>query len=163
MRPDTDLLIPVLEQARALGFLGPGPVATHIRHAEGFVATAEQTLGRSPGRFADLGTGGGVPGLVLAACWPEAEGVFVETGQRRCVWLREAIDDLAFVGRIEVVEARAEAIGRPGAYREGFELVTARSFAGPAITAEIGAGLLAVGGVLVVSEPPDSDGSRWPV
>ena len=36
-------------------------------------------------------------------------------------------------------------------------MVTARSFAEPAVTAEIAAGLVAVGGVLVVSEPPEPD------
>ena len=48
-------------------------------------------------------------------------------------------------------------VGRPGPHREHFEVVTARSFAGPAVTAEIAAGFVAVGGVLVVSEPPDPD------
>jgi 16S rRNA (guanine527-N7)-methyltransferase len=41
--------------------------------------------------------------------------------------------------------------------------VTARSFAPPAVTAEIASGLVQVGGVLIVSEPPDDDDGRWPV
>jgi 16S rRNA (guanine527-N7)-methyltransferase len=41
-------------------------------------------------------------------------------------------------------------------------VVTARSFAGPAATAEIAAGLVRVGGVLVVSDPPEPDPQRWP-
>jgi hypothetical protein len=39
--------------------------------------------------------------------------------------------------------------------------VVARLFAAPAVTAEIGAAFVAVGGVLVVSEPPGGRGERW--
>ena len=55
-------LTAVLERARALGALGPGPVEDHITHAQRFVdALADQT-----GRVLDLGSGGGIPGLVIA-------------------------------------------------------------------------------------------------
>jgi 16S rRNA (guanine527-N7)-methyltransferase len=162
MAPEFEVLNQVLERARAAGFLGPGPVEPHIRHSEGFAAAVESALGRQPRNFADLGTGGGIPGLVLGVRWVEARGIFVESGQRRCVWLREAVCQLGIEGRIEVVEARAEAAARPGPRREQFEAVTARSFAEPAITAEIAAGLVGLGGVLVVSEPPEPDPERWP-
>jgi 16S rRNA (guanine527-N7)-methyltransferase len=39
--------------------------------------------------------------------------------------------------------------------------VVARSFGPPAVTAECAAPLLVVGGLAVVSEPPDSTGERW--
>ncbi len=152
----------VLARAREAGFLGPGPVEPHITHSEGFAGAVEGALGREPRNFADLGTGGGVPGLVLGQRWRETPGILVETGQRRCAWLREAAGLLSLEGRIEVVEDRAEAVGRPGPWRERFEVVTARSFAEPAVTAEIAAGLVEVGGILVVSEPPAPDPGRWP-
>jgi 16S rRNA (guanine527-N7)-methyltransferase len=151
-----------LEQARTAGFLGPGPVEPHIHHAQGFAAAVEAALGREPENFADLGTGGGVPGLVLGVQWPRARGVLVESGQRRCAWLREAVLQLDLEDRIDVLEERAEKIGHPGDWRERFDAVTARSFAGPAVTAEIAAGLVKVGGVLVVSEPPTPEPRRWP-
>ena len=68
----------------------------------------------------------------------------------------------ASTDRVEVRQERAELVGRAREYREQFELVTARSFAEPAVTAEIAAGLVAVGGILVVSEPPEPDGAAWP-
>ena len=40
--------------------------------------------------------------------------------------------------------------------------MTARSFARPAITAEIASGLVRVGGVVIVSDPPDAPAERWP-
>jgi 16S rRNA (guanine527-N7)-methyltransferase len=152
----------VLEDARSAGFLGPGPVEAHLEHAAGFAVAAEGALGREPANFVDLGTGGGVPGLWLGLRWDAARGILVESGHRRCVGLRAGLARLGLDGRIAVVEDRAETAGAPGIYRESFEVVTARSFAVPAVTAEIAAGLVQVGGVLIVSEPPERSAARWP-
>jgi 16S rRNA (guanine527-N7)-methyltransferase len=157
-----EVLRQVLEDARTAGFLGPGPIEPHLRHAEGFAHAAEAALRREPGAFADLGTGGGVPGLALALRWPESWAILVDSNQRRCAALREAVERLGIARRVEVLEERAEAVGRPGEQREAFDLVTARSFAEPAVTAEVAAGLVRIGGVLVVSEPPTSENERWP-
>lgn len=161
MRAPGDVLHERLEVARAAGFLGPGPIGPHIRHAEGFAVAAEDALGRTPASYADLGTGGGIPGLVLALRWPGIRAVFVDSNSRRAAGLVESVAALDLDDRVEVAHERAELVGRNERLRERFELVTARSFAEPAVTAEIGTGLLAVDGILVVSEPPESDGSRW--
>jgi 16S rRNA (guanine527-N7)-methyltransferase len=157
-----DALRQVLEDARTAGFLGPGPIEAHFDHAMGFAAAVERALGRPPASFVDLGTGGGVPGLALALYWTSVRGILVESAHRRSAFLREAIERVGVRDRIDVVEDRAEALGRVPTYREAFEVATARSFAGPAVTAEIAAGLVAVGGALVVSEPPEPDSRRWP-
>src|SRR5260221_2236451 len=162
MSPVREELRQVLEDARAAGFLGPGPVEAHLQHAQGFAEAAEAALGHSPAHFVDLGTGGGIPGLVIGARCSRSRGVFIESNRRRCAALRDAVVRLGLENRVEVLEQRAEAAGRQGTYREGFELVTARSFAEPAVTAEIGAGLVKIGGILVVSEPPEPDAHRWP-
>jgi 16S rRNA (guanine527-N7)-methyltransferase len=162
MGPEIEALRAALERARAAGFLGPGPIEPHLDHAVGFAEAAEAALGREPVDFADLGTGGGIPGLVLALRWAGARGAFIDSNQRRGAGLREAVLGLGLEDRIEVLEERAELVGRQGPYRERFEVVTARSFGGPAATAEIAAGLVTVGGALVVSEPPDPAVRRWP-
>lgn len=162
MNPSTDRLLEVLEQARAAGSLGPGPLGRHIAHSEGFGAVASETLGRTPRNFADLGAGGGIPGLVLAQYWDEARASLVEIRRRRALALQLAVEDLGMDDRIDVLERRAESVGTDRAYREQFEVVTARSFGPPAVTAEVGSGLVEVGGVLVVSEQPTPDPSRWP-
>jgi 16S rRNA (guanine527-N7)-methyltransferase len=162
MYPGPDELSRILDDARDAGFLGPGPVESHIEHAAGFGDLAEAGLGRVPDSFADLGTGGGVPGLVLATRWIHARCVFIESNGKRSEALRWAIVRLGLDGRATVVEERAEVVGRDPACRERFELVTARSFAASAPTAEIAAGLVAVGGVVVVSEPPQPEPDRWP-
>jgi 16S rRNA (guanine527-N7)-methyltransferase len=158
----------VLEQSRSLGFLGPGPISTQVEHAEGFAAG----LDRDPASVLDLGAGGGVPGLVLASVWPDSRIVLLEAGARRCAYLRDAIEVLAMGDRVRVVEARAEVAARADDLRGRCEVVVARSFGPPPVTAECGSPFLEVRGWLVVSEPPGleppgEDGPhegepRWP-
>jgi 16S rRNA (guanine527-N7)-methyltransferase len=64
----------------------------------------------------------------------------------------------------EVFNGRAEELAREAVLSGMFNLVTARSFGPPAVTAECAARFLKVGGNLVVSEPPDdSEVGRWNV
>ena len=158
-------MVDVLSRSRSLGFLGPGSVRVHIEHAKGFAAAIDD----SPERFADLGSGGGVPGLVLALHWEKAQAVLLEASERRCAFLRVASVDLEITERVTVVHGRAEDLGRHVDLRGRFDLVVARGFGPPAVTAECGAPLLQVGGRMVVSEPPeahgpddDARGPRWP-
>jgi 16S rRNA (guanine527-N7)-methyltransferase len=152
-------LLEVLGRARDRGFLGPGDPAEHLDHARGFVEVA--TRSGTPGRVADLGSGGGVPGLVLAVELPAATVVLVESKVSRASWLTAAASRLGLGDRVEVRSARAEELAHDPGLRETFDLVTARSFGAPPVTAEIGAGFVTVGGALVVSEPPASE-DRWP-
>lgn len=58
--------------------------------------------------WADLGSGGGFPGLVVAICKPEADVVLVEADQRKAVFLRRAVGELGLNAR--VVSSRIEEI-----------------------------------------------------
>lgn len=147
----------LLEGARGRGMLGPGPVGPHIDHAIGLACL----IGGLRGRFLDLGSGAGVPGLVFALMWPDAEGVLLESHARRCAQLQFAVGELELT-RCSVVRGRAEDVGRDPEHREGYDLVVARAFGSPGVTAECGAPLLVVGGRLVVSDPPDAEPGRWP-
>lgn len=103
-----------------------------------------------------------MPALVLAEQWPASQWHLVEVMQRRAAFLRAAVRDLGMDGRVVVDERRAEDVGRDAALRGSFDLVTARGFGPPPVTAECAAPLLRHGGVLVVSEPPEDDATRWP-
>jgi len=153
-------LLEVLERARDRGFLGPGEVSRHLDHSLGFADVARSVLGAPPTRLADLGTGGGVPGLVLAVVWPETDVVLVESSVRRADALRAEAAALG-LDRVRVLEGRAEDHAHDPECRERFDLVTARSFGPPPVTAEIAAGFVAVAGIVLVSEPPEED-DRWP-
>jgi 16S rRNA (guanine527-N7)-methyltransferase len=145
----------VLEEARQWGFLGSGPVTRHIAHARGFLAACEASAGETiPDPVLDLGSGGGVPGLVLAALLPEHRVVLLDANHRRTEFLREAVEGLGWSSRVRVLRGRAEEAGRMSDLRGSFAWVTARSFATPPVTAECAAPLLSEGGILVVSEPP---------
>ena len=61
-----------------------------------------------------------------------------------------------------VLTGRVEETARNPDLVEAFDLVTARSFGPPAVTAECGAQFMRIGGVMIVSEPPDdTDDRRW--
>jgi 16S rRNA (guanine527-N7)-methyltransferase len=109
----------------------------------------------------DLGSGGGVPGLVLATHWPASTWTLIEAGRRRSAFLDAAVTRLGLADRARIAPERAEVVGRDPMHRGAYTLVVARSFGPPAVTAECAAPLLATGGLLVVSEAPGSDGARW--
>ncbi len=160
-----DRLLAVLARARTIGFLGPGPVEPHVEHARAFASLLVPQQLRSA---VDLGSGGGVPGLVLATLLPESAWVLVDSMVRRTSFLVEAVVELGLTDRVRVVTARAEEIGRDPAHRGRYPTVVARSFGAPAVLAECAAPLLARGGTIVVSEPPADDRAdgprpgRWP-
>ena len=164
MNGHRDALVPVLEEARRLGFLGPGPVEAHLDHAAGYAAALESDAGGAwvPAGAADLGSGAGLPGLPLALRFPDTQWTLVEASVRRAAFLRAAVRDLGLEARLAVVEERAEVVGRAPAYRGRFDLVVARSFGPPAVLAECAAPLLRIGGRAVVSEPPGGAPARWP-
>lgn len=156
--PSHRALHAVLESSRQLGFLGPGPVDEHLQHARIFLAPLEGVQS-----CVDLGSGGGVPGLALA-CWrPDLHLTLVDAATKRCDFLSEAVERLDLADRVEVRCGRAEEIARDPALRGAFPAVVARSFGRPAVTAECAVGFL--GGEharLIVSEPPQTDPTRWP-
>jgi len=60
-----------------------------------------------PGKTGDVGSGAGLPGLVLAIARPDVELVLIEPMERRTDWLRSEADDLGLTN-VTVVRARAE-------------------------------------------------------
>lgn len=178
-------LVEVLGEARALDLLGPMDLDAQISHALGFAHAFEQAFSdrrwasvgaapdHVPARWMDLGSGGGLPGLVLAHYWPTSVAVLLDSSERRTAFLAEAVIALHWEERVSVLRARAEDAGRDPELRGGFEAVWARSFGSPPVTAECAAPFLDRGGLLVVSEPPPSDpglvpglldrtAARWP-
>jgi 16S rRNA (guanine527-N7)-methyltransferase len=155
---DPEGLDAVLEEARDLGLLGPGPVARQLEHA----ADLARAIGQFGGELLDLGSGGGLPGLVLFDAWPDASGVLLDAQRRRCDFLTRSIATLDLGGRVTVECGRAEVLAREARLRSRFDLVVARSFGPPAVTAECAVGFLRRGGQLVVTEPPERDDEvRW--
>ena len=156
--PPVELRV-VLEEAREFGLLGPGPIDPQLEHS----ANLAGAIGPFEGAFLDLGSGGGLPGLVLAGAWPTATGVLLDAQRRRCEFLSRAVARLGLGARLEVACGRAETLARSDALRARFDLVVARSFGAPSTTAECAVGFLRGGGALVVTEPPvtPTPSPRW--
>lgn len=155
-----DPLDVVLERSRSLGFLGPGPVAPHREHARSFLSP----IGDAP-RVLDLGSGGGLPGLVVAWELPDVEVVLLDAMAKRCDFLTDAVRALELGDRVDVRCGRAEELARDPELRAAFPVVTARSFGAPAVLAECAVGFLSgIGARVLVSEPPSAAASeqRWP-
>lgn len=154
--PGDERLRSVLAQSLELGFIGDADLDGHIEHALGFAAVA----GAPPRRAVDLGSGGGLPGLVLARHWSTTAWLLLDGSPKRTAFLSEAVLELDLDDRVTVVTGRAEEIGRLDERRGAYDLVVARSFGPPAVLAECAAPFLEVGGRLIVSEPRRAD-RRW--
>ncbi|MHB8693699.1 MAG: 16S rRNA (guanine(527)-N(7))-methyltransferase RsmG [Solirubrobacteraceae bacterium] len=100
---------------------------------------------RNAGVIADVGSGAGLPGLVLAIALPGSRVSLVEANGRKCAFIAAAAEACG-LGNVDVIHARAEAW--PGGI-ERFELVTARALARLDVVAEYAAPLLRMGGSLV--------------
>ncbi|HSD79991.1 MAG TPA: 16S rRNA (guanine(527)-N(7))-methyltransferase RsmG, partial [Solirubrobacteraceae bacterium] len=99
----------------------------------------------APTSIADVGSGGGFPGLVLALARPGSRVALVESVARKCAFLRRAAAALE-LANVEVVQARAESW--PAGLR-GQDVVTARALAALPVLVEYAAPLLVLDGRLV--------------
>lgn len=126
-----------------------------------FVQAVRSAIG-TPRRLLDLGSGGGIPGLVAAAALPATHCTLLDGRDERARLLLGYIQRLGWDDRVDVVGARAEVAGH-GELRGQYDAVLARGFGAPAVTAECAAAFLRLGGVLVVSDPPEGAGNRWPL
>jgi len=96
-----------------------------------------------PGRVADVGSGAGLPGLVLAIARRDVTFTLIEPMERRVVWLSEQVESLG-LDNVEVLRARAEE-----APRYTFDQVTARAVSALKKLVPLTAPLLRLGGELV--------------
>jgi 16S rRNA (guanine527-N7)-methyltransferase len=98
-------------------------------------------------RIADLGSGAGLPGLVLAACLPAARVELIESVGRKCEFLREAVARMRLANATVVCERSEE--WAAGGGREAYDAVTARAVGALPVLAELASPLLSDGGLLV--------------
>lgn len=152
------VLIETLRQAQRFGFFGRRPIEEAIGHAMEFVAAAGQLIAGS--RIVDLGSGGGLPGLVLAHEFPDTPILLIDRRQKRTDFLELSVLRLGWshvTVRNDDVESLVREVGRGELGR--FDLVTARGFGPPDVTLRFAAALRADTGRIVISEPPSGD--RW--
>jgi 16S rRNA (guanine527-N7)-methyltransferase len=98
-------------------------------------------------RVADVGSGAGFPGLVLAVALPDAQVDLIESVGRKCGFIERAIAT-AGISNANVINARSEGIAS-GERRELYDVVTARAVGRLSTLAELASPLLRDGGALV--------------
>lgn len=81
-----------------------------------------------PRRCLDVGSGAGFPGVPLKIAWPALQWTLIDSTGKKVNFLRQLVADL-HLAEVEVVQGRAEELGRQAAFREQFDLVTARAVA----------------------------------
>ncbi|QTX06221.1 16S rRNA (guanine(527)-N(7))-methyltransferase RsmG [Agromyces archimandritae] len=98
-----------------------------------------------PGRVGDIGSGAGLPGLVLAIARPDVDFVLIEPMERRVAWLESQVEELG-LRNVTVLRARAE----DAKLRGELDQVTARAVSALRTLIPITAPLLKSGGELVL-------------
>lgn len=96
-------------------------------------------------RVIEIGSGGGFPSLPLKIARDDLSFVLVESTGKKCVYLRECVDKLALNG-VEIVNARAEELGKNSLYREKYDIATARAVAALNILCEYCLPFVRIGG-----------------
>jgi 16S rRNA (guanine527-N7)-methyltransferase len=128
----------LLEKWRgAVNLVGPGPIDVHFADSARAVEGLE-----ARGRWADLGSGAGFPGVALAAAWPEARVLLVESRDKRVQFLKTLRAELA-LPNLEVFHGRSEAL------EPGFDGVISRAMGPPPIVFAEAGRLLVPGGRVV--------------
>jgi 16S rRNA (guanine527-N7)-methyltransferase len=101
------------------------------------------------GRLVDLGSGAGAPGIPIAVMRPALRVVLADAARKKAAFLEIAARGLA-LDNVEVVQARAEDLGRDPAHRERYDAVTAQALAPLRVLAEYALPLVRVGGAAVL-------------
>lgn len=155
------LLLAWNEAINLTAFADPATVAT--RHILDSLA-AMPLLGEEPGaatagapnpgpRVADLGSGGGFPGLPIAAALPASRVTLIDSVAKKARFLEVAAAAMGLADRVTIRAFRVEDVAarEPAAW----DVVTARAVTGLAELVELGLPLLRVGGRLLAWKGPD--------
>lgn len=147
---DDESLLAALTVLQQHGHIGQ-PLPMAIAHSDRFV-------GAIPGgarTLVDLGSGGGLPGLVIATRCPTLQVTLVERREARADDLRRAVRRLRLADRVTVIAGDVDHVSGP------FDVVTARAFAAPTVTLAATLRLLAGDGIALISDPPGDPAAHW--
>ena len=146
--PDWERLHAAWQPAREAGVLGDVSIEALRQHAVGFVPAACGVLEAC----VDLGTGAGVPGIILALLHPTSRWTLVDASERRCSLARRVVHAMELSDRVAVRHARAEDVAHDVSARGHHDLVVARLLGPLADTLELATPLVRPGsGRAVVS------------
>lgn len=128
------------------------PREVEIKHLLDCLAVC--TLPQLRGAVADIGTGAGFPGVVLAVMRPDLRLTLIDATAKKLRFVLQACDALGIA--VQTVHGRAEELARD-TLRETFDTVTARAVAPLPTLLEYGLPLVNVGGHLLAMKGPEAD------
>ena len=99
-------------------------------------------------RLADVGSGGGLPGIPIKIAQPTLQATLIESTGKKVRFLRYAVERLG-LGGVEVLDGRVEEVAHARGCRETYDVVTARAVARLSVVAEYCVPLLRVGGHVI--------------
>ena len=121
------------------------PEAVATAHVIDSLTAVEALAARGIDQFLDLGSGGGYPGLPLAAALPAERALLVEPIAKKVRFLETVIAATGLADRVEAAAVRAEALAADPRHRGRWPAVTARAVAPLAELVELSFPLLAPG------------------
>jgi 16S rRNA (guanine527-N7)-methyltransferase len=136
----------------------PGDVA--LAHVIDSLSAVPLLRSRGVDRFIDLGSGGGYPGLPIAAALPAARALLLEPIGKKARFLSTAVTAVGLDDTVEAAPVRAEALAADRRHRGRWPAVTARAVAGMGELIELAVPLLQPEGVLVAWKRGDL-GAEW--
>jgi len=125
------------------------PVAVATAHIVDSLTAVAPMAARGLDRFLDLGSGGGYPGLPLAAALPAARALLVEPIGKKTRFLETVIEATGMAATVEAAALRAEALAADPDHRGRWPAVTARAVDALPELVELAFPLLAQGGALI--------------
>jgi len=99
-------------------------------------------------RLADVGSGGGLPGIPIKIMRPDLATTLVESTSKKVRFLKHAVEGLGLKG-VEVAHTRVEDLGRARTHRGAYDVVTCRAVARLSVVAEYCVPLLETGGCAI--------------
>ncbi len=102
----------------------------------------------------DLGSGGGIPGIILAIALPEHDFTLLDATGKKVQFQRDVVESLA-LRNVRAVQGRAEELGHDINWRNSFDLVTARAVTSLSALMELGLPFVSMKGWLVLPKGVD--------
>jgi 16S rRNA (guanine527-N7)-methyltransferase len=103
-------------------------------------------------RYLDIGTGGGLPGMIVALACPQLAVTLMDATAKKCQFLELVINELGLGERVEVINGRAEEMAREGQLRERYKFVSARAVGTLKVTIELAIPFLKPGGLFLAQK-----------
>jgi len=147
----------ILREAQRIGALSNAPVAEIISHAKWFADAMPHTARTA----IDLGSGAGVPGLIVALFCPYLRLHLVDRRVGRTDVLVRAVHALNLVDRVTVRCSEITDMTKDSTWAKHFDVAMSRGLGPPIQTLNLSRDLVKPGGAIIISEPPPDSDSRW--